>query len=151
VRFNPHRLIWAPQTQLWIVPSPQLRLSCCLTGFLCYSCLLFTIIINNDIGSMDDTLIQQNCSVKDDKKCNHITDRIGYNYTWIRFQNNANGARALVGKFFLCGVERVKHFVKVHLHCIVRNLKKDKQKCLRCPPLEKFLRTSMLVTWKSGS
>jgi len=28
---------------------------------------------------------------------------------------------------FLCGVERVKRFVKVHLHCIVRNLKKDKR------------------------
>jgi len=28
---------------------------------------------------------------------------------------------------FLCGVERVKRFVEVHLHCIVRNLKKDKR------------------------
>ena len=27
---------------------------------------------------------------------------------------------------FLLGVERVKRFVNVHLHCIVRNLKKDK-------------------------
>jgi len=103
---------------------------------------------------MDDTLIQQNCSVKDDKKCNHITDRIGYNYTWIRFQNNANGARALVGKFFLCGVERVKHFVKVHLHCIVRNLKKDKQKCLRCPPPRKIsadVHARYLKKWVVGA
>ena len=28
---------------------------------------------------------------------------------------------------YLCGVERSKRFVKVHLHCIVRNLKKDKR------------------------
>jgi len=27
---------------------------------------------------------------------------------------------------FLCGVDKVKRFVKVHLHCIVRNLKKNK-------------------------
>jgi len=28
---------------------------------------------------------------------------------------------------FLCGVERVKRFVKADLHCIVRNRKKDKR------------------------
>jgi len=28
---------------------------------------------------------------------------------------------------FLCGVERAKRFVKIHLHCIVRNLKKYKR------------------------
>jgi len=39
---------------------------------------------------------------------------------------NANGAGAFMGNF-LCGAERVKRFVKVHLHCIIRNLKKDKR------------------------
>jgi len=34
---------------------------------------------------------------------------------------------------FLCGVEMVKRFVKVHLHCIVSNLKII-TKCRRCPP-----------------
>ena len=35
---------------------------------------------------------------------------------------------------FLCGVVRVKRFVKVHLHCIVRNLKKDKRNVDVAPP-----------------
>jgi len=35
---------------------------------------------------------------------------------------------------FPCGVERVKRFVKVHLHCIVRNLKKDRRNVDVAPP-----------------
>jgi len=43
------------------------------------------------------------------------------------FKIDANGARAFKGfflkKLFLCGVETVKRFVNVHLHCNVSNLK----------------------------
>ena len=39
------------------------------------------------------------------------------------------------------GAERVKRFVNVRLHCVVRNLK-DKQN-FDVAPLEKFLRKSM--------
>jgi len=39
-----------------------------------------------------------------------------------------------------------KHFVKVHLRCIIRNLKKGKWSVNVAPPLEKFLRTPMVVT-----
>jgi len=46
---------------------------------------------------------------------------------------NANGTRAFIGNF-LCGVERVKRFVKVHLCCIVRNLKIDKRNVDVAPP-----------------
>ena len=35
---------------------------------------------------------------------------------------------------FLCCVERVRRFVKVHLHCIVRNLKEDKRNVDVAPP-----------------
>jgi len=40
------------------------------------------------------------------------------------------------------GVERVKRFLNVHLHCIVSNLKRI-SKVSTFPPLEKFLRTPM--------
>jgi len=40
------------------------------------------------------------------------------------------------------GVERVKRFVNVHLHCIVSNLKRISI-VSTLPPLEKFLRTPM--------
>jgi len=40
------------------------------------------------------------------------------------------------------GVERVKRFVNVHLHCIVRNLKRI-SKISMLSPLENFLRTPM--------
>ena len=43
---------------------------------------------------------------------------------------------------FLCGVEMVKRFVNVHLHCIVGNVKKINEMST-LPPLEKFLRTPM--------
>jgi len=46
---------------------------------------------------------------------------------------------------FLCDVERVKRFVKAHLHCIVRNLKKDRQNVDVAPHFEKFMWTSMAV------
>jgi len=46
---------------------------------------------------------------------------------------NANGARAFMGNF-LCGLERVKRFVKVHLHYMLRNLKKDKRNVDVAPP-----------------
>jgi len=39
---------------------------------------------------------------------------------------------------FLCGVERVNHFVKVNLHCIVRNLKKDQRNVNVVPPWKNF-------------
>jgi len=35
---------------------------------------------------------------------------------------------------FVCGVENVRGFVKVHLRCIVRNLKKDKRNVDVAPP-----------------
>ena len=38
------------------------------------------------------------------------------------FKKHANGARACMGNL-LCGVEKVKHFVNVHLYYIVRKLK----------------------------
>jgi len=45
---------------------------------------------------------------------------------------------------FLRCVERIKRFVKVHLHCIDGNLKKDKRN-VDVAPLEKFLRTPLIV------
>jgi len=57
---------------------------------------------------------------------------------------NANGARAFMGNF-LCGLERVKRFVKVHLHYMFRNLKKDMRNVDVAPPLKKFLLTPMLL------
>ena len=42
----------------------------------------------------------------------------------------------------LCGVEREKRFVNVHLHFIVNNLKRI-SKISTLPPLEKFLRAPM--------
>ena len=41
------------------------------------------------------------------------------------------------------GVERIKRFVNVHLHCIVSNLQRI-SKISTLPPLEKFLRTPIL-------
>jgi len=43
----------------------------------------------------------------------------------IGFQTNTNGTRAFMRNFH-CGVEMVKRFVKVHLHCIIFNLNKEK-------------------------
>jgi len=61
-------------------------------------------------------------AVKDDKKYNRFANS---NTTPPKYDfKNANGARAFVGNF-LCRVERVRRFVKVHLHCIVRHLKKN--------------------------
>jgi len=48
-----------------------------------------------------------------------------------------------MGNFLYC-VEILKRFVKVHLHCIVRNLKKISGKST-LTLLEKFLRTPMAV------
>jgi len=45
---------------------------------------------------------------------------------------------------FLCGVERVKRFVKVDLHYIVSNLKIISN-IVDVSPLEKFLRTPMFI------
>jgi len=81
-------------------------------------------------------------AVKDDKKVRPFRKH-GYNSTWIQYQTNENGARAFIGNF-LCGLETVKLFVKVHLHYIFRNLKKDKQN-VDVAPLEKFLRTPMMA------
>jgi len=41
-----------------------------------------------------------------------------------------------MGHFF-CGVERVKRFVNVHLHCIISNLKRI-SKMSTCPPWKNF-------------
>jgi len=38
----------------------------------------------------------------------------------------------------LCGLERVKRFVKVHLHYVFLNLKKDKQNVGVAPPWKNF-------------
>jgi len=50
---------------------------------------------------------------------------------------NANGAQVFTGNF-LCGAERVKRFVKVHLHSIVRHLKKDKRNVDVAPTWKNF-------------
>jgi len=39
---------------------------------------------------------------------------------------------------FLCGVERVKCFVNIHLHCIYSNLKRVRKR-LTMSPLEKII------------
>ena len=39
---------------------------------------------------------------------------------------------------FLCGVERVKRCLKVHLHCIFSNLKKDNRNIDVAPPWKNF-------------
>jgi len=44
------------------------------------------------------------------------------------------------------GEERVKHFVNVHLHCIVSNLKRISKISTLPSPFEKFLRTPMIKT-----
>jgi len=41
------------------------------------------------------------------------------------------------------GVERVKRFMNVHLHCIVTNLKRISKTSTLPTTLEKFLRTNM--------
>jgi len=46
---------------------------------------------------------------------------------------------------FLCGVERVKRCVYVHLRCVVNNLKRIREMSTLPPPLEKFLRTPMTM------
>jgi len=77
-----------------------------------------------------------------------MTKSTAFSQTRIQIHLNtifkkANGARVFMGNF-LCGAKRVKRFVKVHLHSIVRNLKKDKRNIDVAPPLEKFLRTPMV-------
>jgi len=91
---------------------------------------------NNDIGWCPNSAK----AVKDDKKVRLIRKH-EYNSTWILFQTNANGAIAFTGNC-VCGLEKVKRFVKVHLRCVFRNLKKDKRNA-DVAPLEKFLRTPM--------
>jgi len=49
---------------------------------------------------------------------------------------------------FLCGVESVKRFVSVHVHCIVINLKRN-CKMSTLPPLEKFLQTPVQILSES--
>ena len=45
---------------------------------------------------------------------------------------------------FLCGVERIKRFVNVHVHCVVSNLKRI-SKMSTLHPLEKILLKPMFV------
>jgi len=48
---------------------------------------------------------------------------------------------------FRCGVERAKGFVNMHLHCIISNLESiGLSKISSLLPLEKFLRTPVLLT-----
>jgi len=47
---------------------------------------------------------------------------------------------------FACAVGRVKRYVNVGLHCIVRNLKRTSETAMLPPPLEKFLRTPMVAS-----
>jgi len=54
---------------------------------------------------------------------------------------DANGARAFMGHC-LCGVETVKRYVNIRLHCSVSNLKKI-SKMTMLHPLQKFLRMAM--------
>ena len=51
---------------------------------------------------------------------------------------------------FVCGEERLKHFVNVHLHCNISDLKKI-SKMSTLPPLEKFLRMPMATFTLLGS
>jgi len=46
-------------------------------------------------------------------------------------------------RHFLCGIDRVKYFVNVCLHC--QQPEKDKQMST-LPPLEKFLRMPMYIS-----
>ena len=57
------------------------------------------------------------------------------------FKIDANRAHAFMGHF-LRGVETVKRFVNIRLHCNVSNLKKI-SKMSTLHPLEKFLRMPM--------
>jgi len=51
---------------------------------------------------------------------------------------------------FRYAVKRAKRFVNVHWHCIVSNIERI-SKISSLPPLEKFLRTPVLLTWISSS
>jgi len=66
------------------------------------------------------------------------------------FEIDANGARAFM-VHFLCGVEAVKRFVNVHLHCNISNLKNISNMMTLPPPTEKFLRTPMAIFTLSAS
>jgi len=52
---------------------------------------------------------------------------------------------------FLSGVETVKRFVNIHLHCNVSNPKNISNMMTLPPPLEKFLRTPMATFTLSAS
>jgi len=45
-----------------------------------------------------------------------------------------------------CGVESIKRFLNVHLHCVVSNLKMIST-IRRCPFMEKFLQPPMAITY----
>jgi len=70
---------------------------------------------------LDDTPLAK--AAQDDKKRNLFANS---NTTPPEYDFKKCGACAFMGNF-LCVVERVKRFVKVHLHCIVRNLKNDSE------------------------
>jgi len=60
------------------------------------------------------------------------------------FRIEANGARASMGHF-LCGVETLKRFVKIYLHCNVSNLKNISKMSTLSPP-GKSLRRPLLLS-----
>ena len=75
-------------------------------------------------------------------KCKAVIALASFHNSSARFLRLRGVLTLVVARNFLCGVERVKPFVKVHLHCIVRNLKNDKRN-VNVAHLEKFLRTPM--------
>ena len=52
---------------------------------------------------------------------------------------------------FLCGVETVKRFVNIRLHCNVSNLKKISKMSTLHPLLKKFIRTPIATFTHSTS
>ena len=79
---------------------------------------------------------------KDDRKYTFVANSYTYTAPLEKdFEIDANRARAFTGHC-LCGVETVKRFVNIRLHCNVSNLKKI-SKMSTLHPLEKFLRMPM--------
>ena len=80
--------------------------------------------------------------VTDDRQCRSVANSYTAPLEKV-FKIDANGASAFMGHV-LCGVETVKHFVNVYLHCNANNLKKI-SKMSPLTPSEKFLQTSVVT------
>jgi len=61
------------------------------------------------------------------------------------FKIDANGARAFMGHF-LCGVETIKRFVKIRLHCNVSKMKKISKMSTLHSPWKNFCGRSWLLS-----